>query len=111
MENTEIFDNDKLTKIIEAYKKRRDRDKAKYERKKNDPNFVQQNRARAKAHYQAHYKDIKKSNYESNKELNQCKSLFYYYRKNNKVDEYIKKYPEKVEILTNHGFVVASGSG
>ena len=111
MDNSEIFDNDKINKIIESYKKRRDRDKAKYLRKKNDPNFVQQNRARAKAHYEAHYKDIKKNNYESNKELNQCKSLFYYYRKNNKVDEYIKKYPEKVEILTNQGFVVASGSG
>ena len=46
MDNTEIFDNDKITKIIEAYKKRQDRDRAKYERKKNDPNFIQQKSVR-----------------------------------------------------------------
>lgn len=111
MTTTEIFDNDKITKIIDAYKKRQQRDRAKYLRNKDDPNFIMQNRARAKAHYESHYKDIKKSNYENNKEFNQVKSLYYYYKKTNKIDQFINKYPKKVEILTNHGFTVDSGSG
>ncbi len=110
-DNTEIFDNDKITKIIDSYKKRRERDRAKYLRNKDDPNFVQQNRARAKAHYDAHYKETKKINYQNNKEFNQVKSLYYYYKRTNKIDQFMKKYPQKIEILTNHGFSIDSGSG
>tara|TARA_R110001592_G_scaffold14084_5_gene63754 strand:- start:384 stop:710 length:327 start_codon:yes stop_codon:yes gene_type:complete len=107
---TNIYDDDKINKIITLYKKRVERDRIKYEKKKNDPVFIEQNRSRAKAHYEAHYKEVKKQNYNKNKDVVKAKSLFYYYRRNDRVDEFIIKYPDKVELMGNHGITV-SGSG
>jgi len=107
-----IYDDDKINKIITLYKKRVERDRIKYEKKKNDPVFIEQNRSRAKAHYEAHYKEVKKQNYNKNKDVVKAKSLFYYYRRNDRVDEFISKYPDKVELMGNHGITVSgSGSG
>ncbi len=108
---TDIYNEEKINKIIEIYKKSRERDRKKYEKKKNDPAFIEQNRARAKAHYEAHYRDVKKDNYNKNKEFIKAKSLFYYYRKTNRIDEFKSKFPDKVELMETHGFVVGSGSG
>ena len=108
---TDIYDESKINKIIELYKKNRERDRKKYEKRKNDPDFIEKNRARAKAHYQAHYKDIKKDNYIKNQEFIKAKSLFYYYRRNNRIDDFKTKFPDKVTLMETHGFVVGSGSG
>ncbi len=108
---TDIYNEDKINKIIELYKKSRERDRIKYQRKKDNPDFIEQNRARAKAHYQAHYKDIKKEKYIKNQEFIKAKSLFYYYRRTNRIDEFKSKFPDKVQLMENHGFVVGSGSG
>tara|TARA_R100001163_G_scaffold65696_1_gene64074 strand:- start:2116 stop:2457 length:342 start_codon:yes stop_codon:yes gene_type:complete len=109
---SEIYDDAKIQKIIELYKKNRQRDKIKYQKKKDNPDFILQNRLRAKAHYETVYKEKKKDNYENNKELLQSKSLFRYYKKNGKVEAFQKKYPDKYKLLENHGAVAsASGSG
>lgn len=106
---TDIYDNDKIQRIIKAYQKQRDRDKLKYQNKKDDPDFIKQNRDRAKAHYQAN-KQIKADNYKNNKDFLRCRSLHNYYKLNNRVDEFIDKYPDKVTLLKDHGFTCASSS-
>ena len=108
---TDFYNEEKINKIIELYKKNRERDRKKYEKKKDDPAFIQQNRARAKAHYQAHYKDVKKDKYIKNQDFIKAKSLFYYYRRTNRIDEFKIKFPDKVQLMETHGFVVGSGSG
>lgn len=109
---SEIYNDEKINKIIELYKKNRQRDKIKYQKKKDDPEFIKQNRLRAKTHYETVYKEKKKDNYEKNKVLLQTKSLFRYYKKNDKVDVFEKKYPEKYKLLQDHGFALSpSGSG
>ncbi len=112
MNNTEIYDDAKINKIIELYKKNRYRDKIKYQKKKDDPEFIIQNRLRAKTHYENVYKEKKKENYEKNKVLLQTKSLFRYYKKNDKVEGFKNKYPDKYQLLQDHGIdVSSSGSG
>lgn len=108
---TDFYNEEKINKIIELYKKNRERDRKKYEKKKDDPAFIQQNRARAKAHYQAHYKDVKKDKYIKNQDFIKAKSLFYYYRRTNRIDEFKIKFPDKVQLMETHGFVIGSGSG
>ena len=108
---TDFYNEEKINKIIELYKKNRERDRKKYEKKKDDPAFIQQNRARAKAHYEAHYKDVKKDKYIKNQDFIKAKSLFYYYRRTNRIDEFKIKFPDKVQLMETHGFVIGSGSG
>jgi hypothetical protein len=108
---TDFYNEEKINKIIELYKKNRERDRKKYEKKKDDPAFIQQNRARAKAHYEAHYKDVKKDKYIKNQDFIKAKSLFYYYRRTNRIDEFKIKFPDKVQLMETHGFVVGSDSG
>tara|TARA_R110001592_G_scaffold92299_1_gene269261 strand:+ start:445 stop:789 length:345 start_codon:yes stop_codon:yes gene_type:complete len=108
MSGTDIYDTEKIEKIITLYKKSKARDKAKYEKKKADPDFVSSNRARAKAHYEAN-KEVKATEYKNNKEYLKNKSLFNYYRSNDRIDEFREKYPEKCECLINHGVVVSTG--
>jgi len=106
-----IYDEVQINKIIELYKKNRERDRIKYQKKKDNPHFIEQNRARAKAHYQAHYKDTKKENYMKNQDFIKAKSLFYYYRRTNRIDDFKTKFPDKVKLMETHGFPVGSGSG
>jgi len=108
---TDIYDEVKINKIIELYKKNRERDRLKYQKKKDDPKFIEQNRLRAKCHYETYYKDIKKENYNKNKDVLKAKNLFYYYRRTNRIEEYKTKYPDKVKLFETHGFPFCSGSG
>lgn len=108
---SEVYDDAKIKKIVELYKRRCERDRIKYQRKKDDPEFIKQNRLRAKAHYDTVYKAKKKQNYEDNKEILQIKCLFRYYKKNDKVEAFKTKYPGKYKILQDHGITVSpSGS-
>ena len=94
-----------MTKVIRSYKKKQEADKARYDRFKDDEDFQKKNRERAKAHY-----DTKKVDraqiYKDNKPLMNAKSSFYYYRRNNKLDQFQSKYPERVEILKENGISV-----
>ena len=105
---TDIYNNDKIIKIIDMYKKSRERDKKKYEKKKDDPIFKQENRNRAKAHYDSYYKNVKKCSYDNNKDFLKNRSLLNYYKANNRVNEFITKYPDKVKCLEDYGLSVAT---
>ena len=92
-----------IKKVIQSYEKKRQREKIYYhEQKKNDEDFKLKNRERAKEHYTKN-KNKRKDKYNENKELLQIKSLISYYKKNDRIDDFITKYPEKVQIIgKNH---------
>ena len=90
-------------KIIAQYKARQERDKERYTLKKNDPDFIAQNRGRAKAHYDLN-KDIKLQRYADNKELMNARSSLYYYRKKDKMDLFLTNCADKVEILRSNNY-------
>jgi hypothetical protein len=104
----EQYSEDDLQKIIESYKKTQARERRKYERRKQNPNFVIQNRERAKAWYEAN-KELKSKNYSDNKQFLNCRSLYNYYKRQNRIDQFIEKYPDKVSYLESQGCVVSSG--
>ena len=92
-------------KIIAQYKARRERDKERYLQRKNDPEFIAQNRGRAKAHYEKN-KDIKLQRYADNRELMNARSSLYYYKKKDKLDDFLKNCPDKVEILRTNNYKI-----
>ena len=98
----ELSDSD-IKKVIQSYEKKRQREKIYYhEQKKNNEDFKLKNRERAKEHYLKN-KDKRKDKYDENKELLQIKSLISYYKKHDRINEFMTKYPEKVEIIgKNH---------
>ena len=90
---------DQTHKILEAYKRKRAQEKARYEKLKADPEFILKNRARAKAYYIAN-RDKKAETYRMNKEIRGAKSLFHYYQSQGREDEFIEKYPHKHELIS-----------
>ena len=94
-----------INKIVENYKKQKLREKSKYESIKDDDNFKIKNRERARLHYQNN-KDKKKKKYQDNKDLLNAKSLLQYYKYNDKVNIFIDKHSDKIDILKNNGIIV-----
>ena len=105
--DVEVYSDEDIRKIIDLYKKSRTRDKIRYDKRKTDPTYMEQNRQRSKAHY-IKFKDVKKNQYENNKDFRRHRSLFNYYRLNNRVGDFISKYPDRVEFLKEHGVPMPS---
>jgi hypothetical protein len=104
--NNMDFNDDEIKKILNQYAKKRNREKMYYKQvKKDDVEFQKLNRERAKKHYENN-KEKKAEKYQNNKDFIKTRQLYYYYKKNNKVDQMIEKYPEKVELLRNKGINV-----
>ena len=98
------LDNTLINRILEQYKKTRTRERAYYhDIKKNDQEFMNKNRERAKNHY-VNNKDKRKVDYEENKDYYKFKSLYYYYKRKDKAEEFKEKFPEKVEVLLLNNF-------
>ena len=97
------FDDNQINKIVEQYKKTRERERVYYhEVKKTDVNFMNKNRERAKTHYNNN-KEKRKEEYADKNEFYKCKSLYYYYKRKDKKDVFMEKFPDKVQILNiNH---------
>tara|TARA_R100000541_G_scaffold58278_1_gene69308 strand:+ start:430 stop:726 length:297 start_codon:yes stop_codon:yes gene_type:complete len=91
--------DDQTHAILEAYKRKRAKEKERYDKLKTDPDFVQRNRDRARAYYIAH-RDRKQETYKMNKEIKSAKSLFHYYKSQGREDEFILKYPQKYDLIT-----------
>tara|TARA_R110001592_G_scaffold342978_1_gene633081 strand:+ start:6937 stop:7284 length:348 start_codon:yes stop_codon:yes gene_type:complete len=107
---TNQYSESEITKMINSYKKKQLRDKKKYDENKDNEDFKVKNRARAKAHYEAN-KEMKQKTYKKNKEVLNCRSLYNYYKYHSRINEFIVKFPEKCEVLQNHGFVIDNDSG
>jgi len=101
---TQEFTQDKINDIVNLYKRHRIRDKAKYQKNKLREGFNEKNRERAKAHYQAN-KEIKATKYKDNKDILNAKSLYNYYKRNDKIEDFKTKHVDKFNLLTTNGFI------
>lgn len=100
------YTEEELQKIIKSYKLKRQREQNYYHNvSKNDENFKIKNRQRAKNHYDSKGKEMKKNNYNQNKEFMQYKSLYNYYKKNNKLEHFKELHPIKYKFLFEKGFI------
>ena len=99
------YNEEQLTKIINSYKNKRQKEKERYERIKDTEEYKADNRERARIHYHSN-KELKKQNYENNKDFFRARNSYYYYKKKNDINKFIEKFPERVELLENVGFII-----
>ena len=97
---------EQIARVLTNYKNKRERENKYYhEVTKNKEEFRIKNRERAKNHYQNGYKEKKKENYNNNKEFLKTKSLFNYYKKNDKIDVFKSKHEDKYKMLLEKGVI------
>ena len=97
-----------IQKAIEQYKKKKANEYYNYHNKyKVDESFMQKNKERANKHYHAN-KDKNKLKYENNKELVKARSSYNYYKRNDKLDTFISKFPDRVKILKENAKLVGA---
>jgi len=97
------FSEEEIENILTRYKARRQKDKIKYDKKKDNEDFKIQNRARAKAYYELN-KDKRKEQYENKKDLLKARNSYYYYKKINKIETFKEKYPERYDLMEIYGY-------
>jgi len=97
--------DEEIKQIIRKYERRIITDREKYQKKKDDPEFIKQNRERASEYYYAN-KDKKLQEYQDNKALYQAKNLLRYWKQHNKdLTQIESKHPEKYKILKDRGLL------
>jgi len=98
------YTESEINYILDFYKKNRERNKAYYDKIKDTDEFKKKNRERAKKYYHENkgYKKTKKDDYEKNKEFLNARSSYKYYEKQDRLDEFIEKFPEKYQLVMNH---------
>ena len=98
--------SEQIEKILTNYKNKRLRENQYYhEVSKNNDEFKNKNRERARNHYNNGYKELRKVKYDENKETYKLKSLFRYYKKQDKIETFKEKHGEKYEKLVEIGFI------
>ncbi len=98
--------SEQIDKILTNYKNKRLRENQYYhEVSKNNDDFKNKNRERARNHYKNGYKELRKVKYNENKEIYKLKSLFRYYKKQDKIETFKEKHGEKYEKLVEIGFI------
>ena len=100
----ETYSNDEILKIIEQYKKARERDKKQYQKHKDDPEFIEQNRIRANAYYQQNKWKVTQK-YAEDTEYIKCRSLCIYYKTNHTLEIFKERWPKKYELLLSRGYI------
>ena len=98
------YSDDKINIIIEAYNKKKQYEKDRYNNFKNDDDFILKNRSRAKDYYNKN-RDTKLKHYHDNKEILNAKSSYYYFKRNNKLDIFNEKKTDKYELLKSIDFI------
>ncbi len=97
--------DEEIKQIIRKYERRVITDREKYQKKKDDPEFIKQNRERASEYYYAN-KDKKLQEYQDNKALYQAKNILRYWKQHNKdLTQIESKHPEKYKILKDRGLL------
>jgi hypothetical protein len=97
---------EQIARVLTNSKNKRERENKYYhEVTKNKEEFKIKNRQRAKAHYENGYKEKKKENYLNNKELLKNKSLFNYYKRNDKIEKFKEKHQDKYNMLVEKGLI------
>jgi|TARA_Y100000592_G_C5474625_1_gene321545 hypothetical protein len=100
------LDEKQIQNILTNYKNKRIRENKYYhEVSKHKEEFKIKNRQRAKLHYENGYKEKKKINYENNKEFLKNKSLYNYYKRNDKIEVFKEKHKDKYDMLVDKNYV------
>ena len=100
------LDEKQIQNILTNYKNKRIRENKYYhEVSKHKEEFKIKNRQRAKLHYENGYKEKKKINYENNKEFLKNRSLYNYYKRNDKLEVFKEKHKDKYNMLVDKGFI------
>ena len=94
-----------IKKLLEQYEKKQIRQKARYDERKSDTDFINMNRVKSKDYY-ANNKDKKREQYVKDKDFIKARNQFYYYRKNNKVDYFKEKFVDQVELLKSRNVIL-----
>lgn len=89
--------------VLKSYKNKKEREKDRYDKMKNDPEFIKLNRERSKKHY-IENKEKYKCKYDNNKELMKARNSYYYYRNKKDIDKFKSKFPERVDLLIITGY-------
>tara|TARA_R100000773_G_scaffold13855_1_gene12712 strand:- start:5200 stop:5508 length:309 start_codon:yes stop_codon:yes gene_type:complete len=98
--------DEEIKQLIRRYEKRLIRDRENYQRVKDDPEFIKQNRERASNYYYAN-KEKKKQQYQDNKEIIKAKNMLRYWKQHNKdLSELETKHPENYKILKDRGLLI-----
>ena len=95
-----------IERIVAAYKKKREYDKAKYQKKKDDPEFIKQNRERAARHYEKNA-GARKAIYQKDKEYYTAKSSYNYYKRTNNLSVFKDKHKEKYDLLVERKYITS----
>lgn len=98
------YSEEELLRILQSYKSKRERERLSYIKKKDNPEFKEINRERARQHYVLN-KHLKREKYTQDRELIKAKSSYYYYKKRLKLDVFESKYPDRYSLLDDVGFI------
>lgn len=97
---------EQIAKVLTNYKNKRIRENKYYhEVTKNKEEFKIKNRERAKSHYENGYKEKKRENYANNRDVIKNKSLYNYYKRNDKIEVFKEKHEEKFKMLSEKGLI------
>ena len=99
------FSEVEIEKILTQYKNKRIKEKERYEKIKDTVEYRLASRERAKNNY-TDTKDLRAEKYQLNKNMIRAKSSFNYYKKQNKIETFIEKYPDRHEILLISGYLM-----
>ena len=103
--DTYKYTDENIKKILDQHKKKREREQKKYHQVlKHDEEWRKNNCAKSREHYEQN-KDQYKVKYLSNKEYIKIRNLYRYYLRENKVNDFKMKFPQKYEYLQNKGYV------
>ena len=98
------YSEDQIQRILTLYKQNKIKNKENYQKIKDTEEFKMKNRERAKAHYHKN-KELKKNHYDINKELIKARTSYHYYLKQNRLEEFKEKYPERYDKLVRINYI------
>ena len=96
--------DERIAKLLVAYKKKREYEKKRYHRLKHDEDFREKNRKAALDWYNDN-KDKKKDYYIENKEYLKAVNTYLYWKKKDMSNEYKVKYPERYQLLLDKNYL------
>lgn len=99
------YSEQEIKHIVEMYKKKREREKKRYEKIKDTEAFKQENRRRSKQHYEKN-KKMKVEYYSQNKEYINAKTSFTYYKNNKTIEEFKEKHPDRYKLLVARNYAM-----